>query len=110
MARKYTKLKIVEKEIMELRKEGKTRREIVERYGIEKWQIKDIITRYNRKQRKLEQREVTNPKGRPRTRPLTINEEKDREIARLRMENELLRIFFISLEGSEGKRKIFNNI
>ena len=50
--------------------------------------IKELVKRHNRRERKLEQGIVPKLKGRPRKQPLTSEEEKDKEIARLRMENE----------------------
>ena len=93
MPRQYTHLKEIEAEVFKLKEEGKTNREIAEHFGVTRAQIKSLISRHNQKERKLEQGIVAKPKGRPRKRPLTLDEEKDREIARLRMENELLRDF-----------------
>ena len=91
--RKYMQVKRFEAEILEMREEGKTRREIADRLGLEKQQIKDWINRYNRRQRKQVAGIVTKPKGRPRQRPLSSTEEYEKEITRLQMENQLLRDF-----------------
>ena len=40
MSRKYTKINQYEKQILSMKKEGKTQREIAERLGLEKNQIK----------------------------------------------------------------------
>ena len=93
MPRQYTHLKEVEAEVFKLKEEGKTNREIAAHFGVTREQIKSLINRHNRNESKLEQGIIVKTKGRPRTRPLTPEEEKDREIARLRMENELLRDF-----------------
>ena len=46
----------------------------------------------------MKQGVLRRPKGRPRTRPMTKEEEYQREIARLEMENKLLRDFLQSTE------------
>lgn len=86
-------MKEVEAEVFKLKEEGKTNREIAAHFGVTREQIKSLINRHNRNERKLEQGIVPKHKGRLRKRWLTPEEEKDREIARLRMENELLRDF-----------------
>ena len=91
--RKYTHIEEYEPVILQMREEGKTRREIAEHLGLTKEQIKGWINRYNRRQRKLAAGIVTKPKGRPRQRPLSREEEYEKEIARLQMENQLLRDF-----------------
>lgn len=98
-----------EKEIIELRKQGLTNREIGEKLGFSLNQIKNFITRYNAKKRKLESGTVIKPKGRPRedgtSLPPSIQQlskltqlqyeldRKDRYIKRLEMENELMKDF-----------------
>ena len=54
MPRSYRHIQYYEKEIIELRSKGKTGREICERLGISKKQYENFITRYNKKQQKLE--------------------------------------------------------
>lgn len=93
MPRKYTHLKGIETEVFQLKEDGLTNREIAAYFGVTKVQIKELVKRHNRRERKLEQGIVPKLKGRPRKQPLTSEEEKDKEIARLRMENELLRDF-----------------
>ena len=91
--RKYTHVKELEPVILQMRKEGKTRREIAEHLGLTKKQVKDWINRYNQKQVKIAAGIPPKPKGRPRKRPLSREEEYEKEIARLQMENQLLRDF-----------------
>lgn len=91
--RKYTHVKELEAEILSMREAGKTRREIAEHLGLEKRQIETWVTRYNRKQKKIAARIPPRQKGRPRKRPLSSTEEYEKEIARLQMENQLLRDF-----------------
>ena len=91
--RDYTHVGEYEQVILQMREEGKTRCEIAEHLGLTKKQIKGWINRYNRKQRRLAAGIVPKPKGRPRKRPLSSKEEYEKEIARLQMENQLLRDF-----------------
>ena len=91
--RKYTHVKELEAEILSMRESGKTRREIAEHLGLEKRQIETWITRYNRRQKKIAAGIPPRQKGRPRKRPLSSTEEYEKEIARLQMENQLLRDF-----------------
>ena len=93
MPRQYTKLKGKESEVYRHKEDGLTNREIAAYFGVTKEQIRGLIKRHNKKERKTEQGIPPKRKGRPRIRPLTSDEEKDREIAKLRMENELLRDF-----------------
>ena len=71
MPRKYVKIDVYGKEILELKREGKTNREIAQKLG-----------------------------GRPRkdAQPRDIAAEQAYEINRLKMENELLRDFMRSME------------
>ena len=92
------------KEILELKKQGITNREIGLKYGLTKEQIKDFIKRYNRKQRKVEAGIALRKKGRP-AKDSVVTEEmkstelryiiarKDAKIKQLEMENELMRDF-----------------
>ena len=66
MPRSYRHMKEYEKEILELRKQGKTNKEICEKFGFTIKQLKGFITRYNNHQKKLEAGIVIKPKGRPR--------------------------------------------
>ena len=52
-----------------------------------------MINRYNRRQRKMAAGIPSKPKGQPKRRPLRGEKEYKKEIARLPMENQLLRIF-----------------
>ena len=49
-----------------MRKEGMTRQEIADFFGLDLDQIRWWVTRYNRKQARLAAGEVLRPKGRPR--------------------------------------------
>ena len=100
MPRKYTHIKQYEDLILQLKEEGYSHREIGEMTGFTKVQIRGLIKRRNRMSRKSEEGYVPKPKGRPRVRPITTEEELRKELERLQMENELLRDFL-----SETERK-----
>ena len=98
--RKYSHIAPHESEILAMREAGATKREIAEHFGSSKEQIKNWISRYNRKQARLAAGIAPRTKGRPRKNaaPKDIVEEQAYEIQRLRMENELLRDFLHSTE------------
>jgi len=89
MKRSYTHIKWNEKLIKEMRRAGKTNREIAQELGITKKQLKDWITRYNRR---ISKTGNDIPKQRGRKAAVTLSEYKY-ENKRLKMENELLRDF-----------------
>lgn len=91
--RKWTNIKKYEAEIMAMRAEGKTRQENAEYLGLEKGQIKNWISRYNREQARLAAGLPPKRRGRPRKGEAASVEEYKEEIERLKMENELLRDF-----------------
>ena len=94
--RKWTDMRLLEPEIIKMRDEGMSRTQIAEELGLEWKQIDNWITRYNKKRSATIIGQPPKRKGRPRTRPLTTTEEYEREIARLEMENKLLRDFLQS--------------
>ena len=96
--RKYTHIKAVETQIVSMREAGMTRQEIADELGLEKAQIKNWVARYNRRKAGLLQGLPTKPKGRPRKRLSTAEEDHAQTIARLQMENKLLRDFLQSTE------------
>ena len=94
--RKYTQIGEVGKEVLELLEQGKTHREVAEHFGFtDKYVVKEFVKRHRRKVERMEEGIMPRPKGRPRkdTASIDINKEKDYEIKRLKMENELLRNF-----------------
>lgn len=104
MPRSYQHISKYEKEILELKSRGMTRREIGAKLGFTKEQVHNFITRYNEKQRKIRAGVAIKAKGRPPkdyeiTEDMKINElkyiiaRKDLKIKRLEMENELMRDF-----------------
>ncbi len=91
--RKWTDIKAIEAGIIEMRKEGKSRQEIADYFGLSKKQIANWVTRHNREQARLTQGILPGRRGRPRKdeKPSQISELT--ELKRLRMENQLLRDF-----------------
>ena len=104
MPREYRHIQEYEKEILELRAQGKTGREIREKFGISKKQYEGFITRYNRRQDKIAEGIAIKKKGRPSKDSVVTEEDKiadlryklarkDARIKQLEMENELMRDF-----------------
>ena len=93
--RKYTHIKVLEPEIVEMKDSGKTKREIAEHFGLTNEQVKELLKRYRRRERKIAAGIMPRPKGRPRkdASPHNIEAEQADEISRLKMENKLLRDF-----------------
>lgn len=104
MSKKYRHIKQYEKEILELRNQGLTQREIAEGLGFSKDQVKEFFHRYNRNQKKLATGIAIKRKGRP-PKDCVVTEQdkvaelkyiiarKDAKIKSLEMENELMRDF-----------------
>ena len=73
---------------------GKTRREIWTQFGISKKQYENFLNRHNRKNREIAAGVLPRRQGRPPKGYILTEVDKDNEIRRLKMENELLRDFF----------------
>ena len=104
MPRSYRDVQMYENEIMKMRSEGKSLREIGEQLGLTHKQVHNFVTRYNAKQRKLAAGIVVRKKGRPAKNCVVTEEDnvaalrykldrKDARIKQLEMENELMRDF-----------------
>ena len=104
MPRSYRHMQDYEKEIMELREQGLTERQIQEKFGFSKKQYKNFITRYNRRQDKIAAGIALKRKGRPPKEYIVSEQDKvaelkyilarkDAKIKSLEMENELMRDF-----------------
>ena len=104
MPREYRHIQEYEKEILELKAQGKTGREIREKFGFSKKQYENFITRYNRRQDKIAAGISIKKKGRPAKDSIVTEEDKladlryklarkDARIKQLEMENELMRDF-----------------
>ena len=65
MPRGYRHIQNYEKEILELRSQGKTGLEIQENFGFGKKQYDNFITRFNRRQEKIAATIAIKKKGRP---------------------------------------------
>ena len=102
MPREYRHIRQYEKEILELIEKGLTKREIGEKLGFSKEQIKGVLKRNRRNKEKLTCGIVPKKRGRP-AKDRVITEEdkladlrykltrKDARIKQLEMENELMR-------------------
>lgn len=92
--KEYTHIAMLEQQILSMKEEGKTNREIAEYFGFrDKYVVKGCIKRYNRKQKNMEAGIPLRRRGRPPKGSQPTEQEKDNEIKRLKMENELLRDF-----------------
>ena len=104
MSREYRHIKQYEKEILELKEQGLTKREIGEKFGFSKEQIKGVLKRKRRAEEKLSCGIVPKKRGRP-SKDFVVTEQdklaelryklarKDARIKQLEMENELMRDF-----------------
>jgi transposase len=110
MSRGYRHIQEYEKEILELRAQGKTGREIREKFGFSKKQYDNFITRYNRRQDKIAAGVAIKKRGRPAKDSVVTEEDKltdlryklarkDARIKQLEMENELMRDFLSLTES-----------
>ena len=91
--RNYTHFRELEPQIISMREEGMSRTQIAEELGLTWKQVDNWVARYNKRKSAVASGMLIKRKGRPRTRPLTTTEEYEKEIARLEMENKLLRDF-----------------
>lgn len=81
-------------EVIQMKMEGKTNKEISDYYDFkDKRVIKNLINRYNRKQRQSQSGVLPRKKGRPRKSSQSNEATKDERIRQLEMENDLLRSF-----------------
>ena len=104
MSRSYKHIKHHKEEIIKLKEKGLTHKEIGERLGYSKEQVKCFVKRCNQEKKQLSIGKAFHLKGRPPkdyeiTEDMKINElkyiiaRKDSKIKRLEMENELMRDF-----------------
>lgn len=104
MPKKYQHIQEYEKEILELKHKGLSRKEIGEKLGFTAEQIHEFTKRYNRKQRQLAAGVIPNKRGR-KPKDYVVSEEsqitelkyiitrKEARIKQLEMENKLMRDF-----------------
>ena len=121
MPREYRHMEEYEEGIIRLYEEGRTLREIGEKFGFSYKQMRNFKTRYNEKQRKIAAGIAIRKKGRP-SKDTVVTEEdkladlryklsrKEARIKQLDMENELMRAFSRSQEGSENTGQIHGNL
>ena len=93
MARKYTKISESKEEIIRLREEGKTLREAATLLGYTYNEVKEFVSRENRKKRLVEAGYILRPKGRPRKDSANEDIAQKNRIISLEMTVELLRNF-----------------
>ena len=109
MPREYRHIEQYAKEISELPKQGYSQRQIVERLGFRKEQIKEFVRRQREKDRKIAAGIAIKKKGRPAKDSVVTEEDKladlrykmarkDARIKQLEMENELMRDFLSLIE------------
>ena len=109
MPRSYQHIKEYEKEILSLKEEGYTKREIGEKLGFSYEQVHNFISRHNSRQRKLAAGIALKRKGRPPKEHVVSEQDrlaelryilarKDAKIKSLEMENELMRDFLSLIE------------
>ena len=82
--------------VLEMRNEGRTNREIGEQFGLSKVQIKKLLERYRKNERRQGLGILIRPIGRPKKLPQDEEEKLRFENKRLKMENELLRDFLLA--------------
>ena len=93
MARRYTKVEGLTEVVRTRHEQGETYAEIASDYGLEKKQLKQLMARRRRKERKIAAGYIPRPKGRPRKEPESEEVKRNNEIVQLRMQVEVLRNF-----------------
>ena len=93
MPRAYTKMEQLAPEVFKRKEAGQTNREIADSFGLTLTQIKQLVSRQNRKERRIKEGYVPQPKGRPRKGPETEEIRRKNELVNLKMQVELLRNF-----------------
>ena len=101
MRQKYTKVEELAGIIFARKAAGETNRQIGESYGLTLNQVKELVSRQNRKRRLIAQGYIPRPKGRPRKNPEDEEIRRNNELIQLRMQVELLRNFL----SEAGRRR-----
>lgn len=97
MPRKYTRIEFLSEEIFRRKANGETNLEIATSYGLSKQQIKQLVTRQNRKKRLIVAGYVPRPKGRPKANIADDETLRNNELVKLRMQVDLLRNFLLEV-------------
>ncbi len=95
MRQKYTKVEELTEVIFARKAAGESNRQIGESYGLTLKQVKELVSRQNRKQRLIAKGYIPRPKGRPRKNPENEEVRRNNELIQLRMQVELLRNFLL---------------
>lgn len=109
MPRSYRNISMYEQEILEMKSQGKTLREIGKQLGFSYEQVHNFISRHNERQRKIAAGIAIKKKGRPAKDSVVTKEDKladlryklarkEARIKQLEMENELMRDFLSRTE------------
>ena len=93
MTRKYAKVGQLVEIVRERHNQGETYGEIAASYGLERQQVKSLMERQRRKERLLAAGYIPRSKGRRCREPVSEEEKQHNELAKLRMQVELLRNF-----------------
>ena len=93
MARRYTKMEQLAPEVFKRKEAGQTNREIADSFGLTTKQIKQLVNRQNKKERRIKAGHISRPKGRPRKTPETEEIRRKNELVNMKMQVELLRNF-----------------
>lgn len=93
MSRSYTHVQELLPDVLAMREEGDTYRQIANRFNLTKEQIEELCRRARRKQRKIEKSYVPQTKGRPRKTPATQEQLQNNRIVELEMIVKLLQNF-----------------
>ena len=96
--RRDTHMKAVEALILSMRQDGMTLREIADELGLSHKQLRNWSYRHNCEKRTMLRANAPRPRGRPRKDGQPPRQDIQKEVARLRMENKLLRDFLLSTE------------
>ena len=93
MSRQYTHVQELLPSVLAMKGEGCTLREIANHFGLSKEQIKELCKRERRKERKIKQGYLPQPKGRPGKVLATQDQLQKNRIVELEMKVELLQNF-----------------
>ena len=93
MSRQYTKVEMLSEEVFRRKAAGETNREIGAHFGLNKAQIKGLVSRQNRKQRLIANGYASQPKCRPHKGLLNEAQKQNNERIELRMPVERLQNF-----------------